>query len=132
MIPLTPLAPHERLGWLEGAKAIRCSKSFDLFDAGRLYRVQTRTNKIKSLTIRLTEGRKEDVLVTGDEFFIIVLDNLRRRNLFTDHEPPTKRGYYMIRPTSALVDHFVIPHVPDISEAHPEQFQSLVHALSNL
>jgi len=132
MHPLTPLAPHERLGWLDGAKVIRCSVGFADFEAGRLYPIQTRTQKIRSLTIRLCEGKKERVLVTGDEFSIVVLDSLRRRNLFTDHLPPSKRGFYAIYSTEVLVDHFAIPHVPDIAEVDSSEYRRLVDHLSSL
>lgn len=132
MTPLTPLSPHERLGWLDGVKTIRCLKSLPEFDAGRLYRVQTKIHKTKSLTIRLTEGRQEDVTVTGDEFFIVALDNLHRRNLFTDHEPPSMRGFHCVRSTLLLADHFVIPHVPDVANVHSLQFRSLIQHLSTL
>lgn len=132
MHPLTPLAPHERLGWLDGSKVIRCSLNLNGFEAGRLYAIQTRTQKIRSLTIRLCEGKKEKVLVTGDEFSIVVLDNLRRRNLFTDHAPPSRRGFYSIYSTEVLVDHFIIPHVPDIAEVEVTEYQRLVDHLSSL
>jgi hypothetical protein len=131
MTPLTPLAPHERLGWLDGAKAIRCSINLNGFEAGRLYRVQTRTQKIRSLTIRLCEGKREKVLVTGDEFSVVVLDNLRRRNLFTDHEPPSRRGFHAIYSTEVLVDHFLIPHVPDAAEVQADDYQRLIARLSS-
>lgn len=129
--PLTPLAPHHRLAWLEGVRAIRCYKSLDGFDAGRLYRIETRTQKISSLTIRLYEGKREKVLVSGGEFFVIVLDSLRRRTLFTDHAPPTQRGLYAVHDTATLSAHFEIPHVPDISEVHAERYESLRRELSS-
>jgi hypothetical protein len=117
---------------MDGAKAIRCSINLNGFEAGRLYRVQTRTQKVRSLTIRLYEGKREKVLVTGDEFSLVILDNLHRRNLFTDHEPPSKRGFHAIHPTRVLAEHFLIPHVPDAAEVMSDQYQSIINHLSSL
>jgi hypothetical protein len=132
LAPLTPVGIHQRMGWLDEMTHITCAREMDGFTLGKEYTINSRNVKIGTLTERIVSGRPEEILVSGQEMFVTLLDDSLRRHLFAHHAPPPDPRIHAIHPLMRLAAHFAVPQVHDITAIYPTRYMQLKAILSSL
>lgn len=131
--PLTPLGTMQRIAWLDEFTHIRCTKSFRGFVAGEDYRVTCLDVPVSTIIDRQkVEGGSEEVLITGRELVVTVLDSCKRIHGFSHTAVPADLKIHELHHTQTLADHFAIPEAPDITRVYPSTYRKLHAALSKL
>ena len=144
--PLYPLAPVQRLGYLDEADTIRClADGLGPFQAGHSYRIETRTESATYLaTINDSKGDRNEVQRLGKELILLVFpDDDSAHDPVTGHRFILGGGKYRyesekdwpadrVHTFADLVDHFHIPEVPDIATVQPDRYQSHLAQLDRI
>lgn len=128
--PVQPLNDIQAIAWLDDQDSIECKKTFRAvtkngrsftFEAGHSYPLLSETVRYsKPETRRRIRGgqrEKEVVQVRGYDLRLTVGEHIHFY-----HNP--KRCDAEAYSLQDLVDHFVIPKVPDIAELNPEEYQA--------
>lgn len=131
MIPLQPLPPMQRLGWLPQSGTLKCLRScVPAFLRYSPYDFTTEKVKVFSKERRARrDGVSEPVTYSGYELLIRVKD---------DHGEwhrclPNPQGQHaLIHDLEFLVEHFEIPEVPDLAALHPKKFAAYKRKLKKL
>jgi hypothetical protein len=123
--PLSPVSDIQRIGWIDDAEELLCTKDLSNFKAGKRYKLSTETIEWKKeeKRPRYHAGKRdqETILVRGHDLRI------------TLHHPTQNPVHFIFNPTRAgtlhtthsletLAQHFHIPEAPDITTLHPEAY----------
>lgn len=127
--PFTKLPPVMRLAYLDEENTIVAATSrLKGFTKGQSYPLATLTFEGKKVEVRERPGAcDEDVLVTGMELAVLITDDAGETHCFTqfaakeDDGRPDAQHHHLL---SALVNHFVIPEVPDVATLFPDLYQT--------
>ena len=149
--PFFPLNDVQRLGFLDEEDTIVCKKDFRSekhgeFFAGKSYQLTCATRTLLQFEERMNlEGEKDRVMISGCEMVITITDGNQNRFEFLPDpkaeisddrngrgrlagHAPSSNGHDL----AALVDHFIIPKVPDIAELFPDKYQAAIAALKEI
>lgn len=131
--PLLPLPEAQCLGWLNEHSHLLCRLSLGgAFTPGYSYPIDcseiTARRTISKTTIH---GAKADVAISGKELLVTLRDNWDQAHRFCDgiSTVPTDPLTHSL---SALIEHFLIPPVPDITQVLPARFRKNKKALAHL
>ena len=154
-VPLVRPAVTQRIAWLDEAANVECREDLfandgsvdesgieahPSFREGRSYTVSSRIFlgcKIEK-RYRPGKGGTEDVLITGQELMLLLVDDTGRLHAFTQfpvseeqkrEEFETVKRFHRLQ---KLVKHFKLPDVPDIATTDPELYQTYVDRLHEL
>ena len=154
--PLRPLNDIQRLGYLDEQDEIKCQRDLigagGTFIAGNRYRIRTLTISVsRSGTKMNNSGELDDVEWTGSELCIYLKDEhgvertfmearLRNEDVtlsLPDNGGPDavsdEEGQVKIDNTlQQLIEHFIIPEVPDVATLNPEIYQRNVDMLHEI
>lgn len=147
--PLYPLPRIQRLGYLDEEDTITCEQSFPCdgesshpYVAGRSYPIHTRTMNVSWSDARPgMDGGMEDLILTGAELVVFIEDEDGQRRAFVDARRIDSAAAALqesgarlaaIHTLQQLVDHFQIPHVPDVAECRPAEYQQHMQTLNDL
>lgn len=130
-IPLQPLAPKQRLGWLQPSCTLVCFQELKPhWTQGKLYPAVIQRVGIQGGKIRRTRnGQDEELALSGEERLIRICDDKRDWHRFL---PTTPLKHPLVHDWDYLVDHFIIPAVPDIAMHRPDEYQRYVERLKQL
>lgn len=133
-VSLTPLSPIQRLGWIDDEDTILCTKDFHTLVAGNRYEIKTSTVQFVKQQTRpcIHNGRriKENVEVSGHDLRIVIKGHNKDETYEFRHNPDkSQSNNYDL---NALVDHFEMPDVPDVSQAYPELYKDNLAKLDTL
>lgn len=142
--PLYPLAPVQRLGYLDEEDRIECRvDGLGPFQAGHRYPIETHTEEVSFETeIFDASGETNIVERTGRELVLKVW-SAAKKTPDTEHRfimggkyqyehTGTIDGRDHVHTFADLVDHFHIPEVPDVAAANPEQYQKNLGAIAEI
>ncbi|MES2923139.1 MAG: hypothetical protein V4819_16400 [Verrucomicrobiota bacterium] len=131
--PLTPISDTQRIGWIDDAEELLCTRDFDHFRAGERYPLSTETIEWKKeeLRPRYHAGKRdtETVLVRGRDLRL------------TLHHPSLPPVHFIFNPDrltdnsyslEELAAHFELPEVKDITTLHPERLAENLVLLAEL
>ena len=149
--PLRALNPIQRLGYLDEQDEIACCRDLlPHFVAGRRYPIRTLTISVLRQGTKMNlSGLLDEVEWTGSELCIYLKDGTGAERTFMearlrgddvhlcldpqdDREENTVKIDYTLQ---QLVEHFLIPEVPDVATVHPELYQrnlALLHQIEQL
>jgi hypothetical protein len=157
--PLYPLSPIQRLGYLDEVDDIVCSK--DLMVAGRKAFRADHTYPLRSSTVAVKRsgtklnlaGELDQVEWDGQELAFFITDGLGQERVFMEArlrasnvrvsllkpgEKPGRQDEDHLEPCQIdftlheLVEHFVIPDVPDVARVNPDGYQRNLHLLKEI
>lgn len=130
--PLNPLSDAQRLGFADEERWLTCKRTFEngkvMFTAGKRYELSSRTVLVERHTMKPNnEGGMDSILLNGQELLLSLRGEDNREYSFFDkrHMKPginitPLAGVEQVSPDYTLQDlleHFEMPHVPDVSEA---------------
>jgi hypothetical protein len=132
--PFTPLTEEQRMGWLDEVTRVACHTNLsDSFTSGRNYNVTCNTSPTRQIISRQTlDGGTEEVLISGTEMLITLMDNYQRRHCFCHIDPPFDPLIHQFHPLSTLPAHFEIPPAPDIKTIFPNRYRKYTEELTAL
>lgn len=134
--PFYPLSPVLRLGFLDESDTIQCSKAVGPFKQGVFYPLQCSTAHTERDGERINIlGMREDVTYMGQELVVRIIPPGKRADSwsFTNDPKITKDLAGTDQHTMAeLLEHFVIPDVPDVAVAYPEKYQANLAAIRTI
>jgi predicted RNA methylase len=137
--PFYPLNEVQRLGYLDEEDFIECKVNFSFgeedakpevcFVKGERYALTSRTVPVERHTTRANlTGELEEIEITGQELSLEITDCFGFKHAFT-HDPENsdmkEAGAVVssVHGLEKLLEHFVIPPVPDIASTRPEDYQ---------
>lgn len=132
--PLSPIAAVQRIGWIDDAEELLCTRDFDHFRAGQRYPLSTETIEWKKQEERprYHAGKRdtEAVLVRGTDLRL------------TLHHPEQEAVHFIFNPDHSggqaaysleeLAANFQLPEVPDITALHAEKYTENLALLDEL
>lgn len=133
--PLTPISDTQRIGWIDDAEELLCTRDFDHFRAGRRYPLSTETIEWKKEEERprYHAGKRdtEQVLVRGHDLRLTLHpEGGMGKPVHFIFNPDRLTGEtYSLEDLAA---HFALPEVKDISTLHPERYQENLSLLDEL
>lgn len=129
--PFYPLNDVQRLGYLDEEDSISCRTPLGTgFIPGKIYPIATSTRKVTRKGSKLSLlGERQELELTGMELFITITDGSGAAHEFT-HLCEVKDEYH--HDLECLIQHFVIPQVPDIAALKPDQFERNLQRLEEL
>lgn len=132
--PLTELTPTQRIAWLDEHTHIQCVAPLgDAFTPGESYRVKCMDIPTSHIVDRQTlRGSTEEVLVTGRELLIAILDARRRPHGFAHTPVPATIKLHALHHTETLIAHFHVPEAKDITQVFPSTYKKHLAALTAL
>lgn len=157
--PLYPLDPIKRLGYLDEQEEITCVKDVmighrTVYRTDHGYKLRSATIAVKRSGQKLnTEGLYDDVEWDGQELAFFITDEygseqvfmearLREENvrlsLLRPGERPGEQDERRLEKTAIdftlqeLVEHFMIPDVPDVARVNPEGYQRNLKLLEQI
>lgn len=133
--PLTPVSNVQRIGWIDDAEELLCTRDFAHFQAGQKYPLSTKTIdwKKNELRPRYHAGKRdtEQILVRGTELQI----TLHHESFSPVHfifNPDKASNLHATHNLEDLAAHFALPEVQDITHLKPEQFATNLALLDEL
>ncbi|HEY1171060.1 MAG TPA: SNF2-related protein [Verrucomicrobiae bacterium] len=146
--PLRPLPEIQRLGYLDEQDSIECKEDMrvpgtTIFLRGAHYRISTRTYVVKRTGNRYNNsGIHELIEYSGSELFFFITDEHGTERVFVDdrlRQPGSDLTAAEINDPieetfsiQLLVQHFIIPSVPDVAEVQPEKFAAMLDRFGSL
>lgn len=135
--PLSPISNLQRIGWIDDAETLLCTRDYRHFTAGQRYELSTQTIEWvkEELRPRYHAGKldKENIRVRGTDLRI------------TLHHPEGPPAYFIYNPDrlpgtetnpiqslDVLGEHFELPEVQDISVIRAEDFARNLELLGQL
>lgn len=132
---LTPLTPVQCLGWIDDKDDILCTKDFSFFKKGHRYNVESKTVHFLKTEMRpcIVNGKrtKEKVKVNGHDLQIAIKDDQSSCKVHFMHIPD-RSSIKNCHDLNTLSEHFEIPTVPDVIDAHPELYQGNLKKLESM
>jgi hypothetical protein len=137
--PFRRPALAQRVGWLDEQDTIRCLHPWKTFDIKESYALKTVTFIGKKAEWRDGKDGQEEVLVTGQEIAILIHDGTKW-HAFTYHPvnqrqdglPGEIAGAKHFHGLRELLDHFVLPDVPDLAMRQPERYAENLRRLESI
>jgi len=131
--PLLPLPAAQRLGWLDEHSHLLCRLSMGGgFTSGSSYPIDcgeiTARRTISKTTI---QGIKSEVAITGSELLVTIRDDQGRDHSFYNGGNSGAADPFA-HSLEILIEHFLIPPVPDITQVLPARFRKNKKALAHL
>jgi hypothetical protein len=132
--PLTELTEMQRIAWIDECTHLHCHTPLGTaFSAGQPYRVKCLDIPTATIVDRQTlAGTKEEVLVTGRELLITIIDNHKRTHGFSHTPIPGDITLHQLHHTETLVSYFTIPEARDITKIYPATYLKHIQTLSSL
>jgi hypothetical protein len=157
--PLYPLSPIQRLGYLDEVDEIVCSKDLEVaygkvFRADRTYPLRSSTVAVKRSGTKLNlAGELDQVEWNGAELAFFISDDLGTERVFMEtrlrasnvdvsilrpDEKPGSQDEDRLKPCPIdftlheLVEHFIIPDVPDVARVNPDGYQRNLQLLKEI
>ena len=132
--PFLPLHEEQRIAWLDEHTHIDCHTDLGAaFTAGTSYRVHCNDCPTSHIIDRQTmHGGTEEVLITGNELIINIIDNCSLIHAFCHATLPKTLDIYATHPLQTLIAHFTIPPAPDITQVYPSTYAKLKNELTAL
>ena len=155
--PLYPLAAVQRLGYLDEQDAICCSKNLGgCFKADHAYALRSTTIAVKRSGQKMNlSGELDEVEWDGQELAFYIMDDTGAEKVFMEArlkadniklsilkpgDKPCKQdpNAYGVEPCAIdftlqqLVEHFIIPEVPDVAKLNPDGYQHNLKLLEEI
>ena len=149
--PFYALNEVQRLGFLDEEDSIICKRDYlGVFVAGRRYQLSTATRTLSRTEERLNlVGEFDRVQISGCEMLITITDETgmrhnfvpdptaeildeRRRKLYPGDRLGARSKIENSQDLAALVEHFVIPEVPDLAVVYPDRYAEALSVLHEI
>lgn len=143
--PLYPLSATQRLGYLDFVESLVCRKDSTTangkhtFKAGIAYGISVETVEVVKQKTKLNlKGEPENVEQRGMELSVLVKSEPTRvaafynRKMMEDSKVEVESMLEADGSLQDLVDIFEIPHVPDVAEICPAEYQHNLELLDKI
>src|SRR6266542_4643828 len=131
MIPLSPLSPIQRIGYLDGE--ILCREAVGPFVPGRMYRVATRVRPTTTMELSLDAlGRQNKIDLRSKETLVVIDSEAGPRGFTPDTLRRCCTNVPLLGDYQALLRCFEIPDVPDVARVFPAEMAAALGRVADL